>query len=384
MIKLPKIVGEIRKIPIQSYKDIIDHYVDKVSILPAVKAIIQMGSFTTPGLSDIDLIVVLKEGYAAPSWGEISLKKHSEHFEHKEVIAHDIFVINEFIADNAEAYYYIDNQNVLYGCKIGGVISEEIAFDLRQIISLEYSVFSIENIFKLLLKEEIDIRTILLLISTSRHTAFTANSLGIISSDEKSQIVSRVEKIRSGFLNGLRPVESLTQEFSLFISLLFKVIRLSNLKLAQSRKMKGNFITKGSHKTDFYWIENAEEYEEQFKAFILAHENSYFARFICTVPIPIEFRTHLSRYSEISSISGFGLGTELNKIGKFEESYKLRKKVVLDHWSFLEKNDYLKASGKAYCGYGFSSKLPVHKKVAFSMIRYYMKYTFQVKTNYNS
>ena len=124
MINIPPITGSINPVPLSSYKEIIENYMDKTGNLEQVSSIIQMGSFTTPGISDIDLIVVIKEGMPFPEWNEISLKNISKDHKDAEVIAHDIFVIPESVAKNAEAYFYIDQRNILKGERLGGYLSK--------------------------------------------------------------------------------------------------------------------------------------------------------------------------------------------------------------------------------------------------------------------
>ncbi len=375
MIKLPKLVGEIRKVPIKAYKEIIDNYVAKVSVLPAVKSIIQMGSFTAPGLSDIDLIVVLKEDHDAPIWKDISLIQLSDHFEYKEVIAHDIFIINESIADNAEAYFYIDAQVVLHGTRLGGNIKESTKGILRNFLSIEYSVFTLESLFKILLNDELKLRNALLLLSTSRHTATTAANLDIITEKEKLEIVDQVEELRLQFLEGLRPIDDLNNQYFSFLELLFKVIDKDPIINNSSRSILKSRTRRVSNKTEFYWMSNPLKYVSNYIRCVSISKELFLKGRFSIVPIPEVFNTHLLGYGSMksneseSNEKGLGNRQELNVV------YDLRKQVILEHWNFIEKHSFIRSSGKAYCGFGYSPKQNFQRRIIFDILRLYTKFS---------
>ena len=224
MISLPPITGNLRPVPLSSYKEIIGNYVEKVGKLEQVSSIIQMGSFSKPGISDIDLIVTIKDNLPFPSWDQISLKEISKSHKDAEIIAHDIFVIPETIAEKAEAYFYIDQQIILKGDRLGGNISADLAEKCKEFLALEYAVFSLDSIAGLLLSSSAKLRDVILLISTMRHSASIAFDLKIITEEGKIYLIDKIEKIRSEVLSSNYSIEDLAYLFEKFINLLNSTI----------------------------------------------------------------------------------------------------------------------------------------------------------------
>ena len=60
-MKFPRITGSIQHVDPKHYDDLIQSYVEEVSAVDGVLGIALFGSVTTPGLSDIDLIVTVPD-----------------------------------------------------------------------------------------------------------------------------------------------------------------------------------------------------------------------------------------------------------------------------------------------------------------------------------
>ena len=74
-MRFNKLHGSIKYVSLSVYNELISSYVNIVKKVEGVKSIVQIGSFSTPGLSDIDIIVIVDD-LNPPKWDEISIKKY--------------------------------------------------------------------------------------------------------------------------------------------------------------------------------------------------------------------------------------------------------------------------------------------------------------------
>ena len=364
MINLPSIVGSIRSIPISSYKEIINNYVEKAGKLEQVSSIIQMGSFSKPGISDIDLIVTIKDGMRYPSWEEISLKKIAKDHRDSEIVAHDIFVIPESIGQKAEAYFYIDQQNVLKGKPLGGQIEKELAEKCKEFLAIEYALFTLDSIASLLLSPNVDLRSITLLISTMRHSAILAFNVKIIGEEEKEMLISKVEKLRSDILSSNYSLKDFSYLFEKFINILNKTIRviLKNLnKGIVGGHLKKSWIV--SSKAAMVGVDDEIDYLQSFLKLIARQKDSFVSKYIKLFSVPVESQMHIGAYLDGNEKAAVYLRNNFKTVQPFHdknvlnaEARRLRGEIVRTHWEFITKTGYLKSSGKSYCGLSYPEK----------------------------
>ncbi len=190
-----KVVGIINSVEIKLYEKLISKYVEKVKHVDGVKAIMQMGSFTAPGLSDIDIIVVV-DNDNFPKWEDISIKLLLKEEKGYEVIAHDVFVYPEYLSNYIEGLFYIDRKIMLYGEEIGGKLPAKMIEELKLILSFEYTINRLEILAMMVSSTQINIREILLYISTLRHTYTLLNSFKIIDDEECERRIAEIENLR--------------------------------------------------------------------------------------------------------------------------------------------------------------------------------------------
>ena len=381
MISLPSISGNLRPVPLSSYKEIIGNYVEKVGKLEQVSSIIQMGSFSKPGISDIDLIVTIKDNLPFPSWDQISLKEISKSHKDREIIAHDIFVIPETIAENAEAYFYIDQQIILKGDRLGGKISADVAKKCKEFLALEYAVFSLDSIAGLLLSSSAKLRDVVLLISTMRHSASIAFDLKIIAQEEKIALIQRIEKLRTDVLSSNYSVEELSYLFEKFINLLNCTVReLSKSLTLEIENRNTKRFWRINSKTCMLGIENEIDFPEVFKDIINRQSESVFSRYCKIVPVPMKSQMHIGAYLDGNGKAARYFKTNFKIVESFHDTNelnakvrRLRGEVVREHWEFIKKAVYLKSSGKAYCGLSYP-----HRQTYKSWVRKVALY-YQIK-----
>lgn len=364
MIKLPHIVGKIKPVPLSSYSEIINNYVNKVGRIEQVSSIVQMGSFTKPGISDIDLIVTLKPDMPFPRWTDISLKEISKQHKDAEILAHDIFVIPENIAQNAEAYFYIDRQNVLKGKRLGGSLSSDITNKCKEFLAIEYGLFSLAAIAGLLLSDEVSLRNMILLISSMRHTSTIAFGLKVISEDEKNSHIQQVENLRSEILDSKYSLTDVGDLFEKFITLLNQTIAEIAERLSKNileNHLKESWMV--SSKSGMIGVKEDTAYLKSFLDIVKKQKGSFFSKHTKVFSVPIKTQMHIGAYLDGDQMSAVYFRNNFKMVRPFHDkdelnikARELRGKVVVDHWRFLSETGYHKSSGWAYCGLSYPNK----------------------------
>lgn len=378
MINLPPILGNINRVPLSSYKEIIENYIYKVSKLNDVLSIVQIGSFTSPGISDIDMIVVIKDGANFPNWNDISLKNISKNHKDADVIAHDIFVIPEYVAQNAEAYFYIDQQIVLKGDQLGRQLSSDLANKCKEFLALEYAVFSLESIANMLLSSTIKLRNIILLISTMRHSANIAFDLKLINKEKKIALIQEIEKLRSDVLSKEYSSKDFSYLFEKFISLLNDTIVTFSKKLTagiDTKKLKMKWRT--NYQTAMIGIKEEADFPEAFLNIITKQKDSFFSKYTKILPVPIRFQMHMGAYLDGDEEPARFFKNRFKKFPVFHDTNELntkarlvRGKVVKQHWNFINQSGYLQSSGKAYIGLSYPGKNDLNSFIKKNMLLY--------------
>ena len=363
MINIPAIVGKINPVPLSSYYEIIEEYVDKVSRLEQVSSIIQMGSFTKPGISDIDLIVTLKDGMRFPGWDDISLINISKGHRDAEIVAHDIFILPEIITEKAEAYFYIDQQNVLKGKKLGGCLPAEVVEICKKFLALEYAIFSLDSIASILLSTSVEFRRYILLIGSMRHSVMLAFDLNILDENEKNKLVISIEKLRSDVLASAYSQDEISFLTEKFISLLNLTIKVIADEVTNDIHgiLKRTWMV--SPKTGMVGVKGESDYLKSFLQIIDRQENLWYSKYTRIFSVPIKAQMHIGAYLDGNEKAAIYFRNNFKMVKPFHDENelnagvrKLRREVIKTHWQFIEKTGYFKSSGRAYCGLSYPNK----------------------------
>jgi hypothetical protein len=381
MIKIPPITGSICSVPLSSYEEIIDNYVSEVGKIEQVSSIVQIGSFTKPGISDIDLMVTLKDDMPFPGWADISLRELSKWHKDAEIISHDIFAIPESIARNAEAYFYIDQQNVLKGKTLGGNLSKELADKCKEFLALEYAIFSLDSVAGTLLSRSVNLRNIILFISTMRHSVKIALDLKIINESENNLLIAQIEKLRSDVIDSNDSLENLPYLFEMFINILS--ITITEISNKVTREIVGENLKKGwmvSSKTGMIGIENDSDYLHPFIDVINLQRESFLSKYLKVFTVPVRSQMHIGAYLDGNGKAAVYFRNNFKMVRAFHDQNELNTKarqirgeVVRLHWEFINKTGYLQAAGKAYCGLSYFVKNTYKSFLRKNLLHYQLR-----------
>lgn len=125
-------------VPLAEYENAMSRMVEKLSVQPGVISIYQIGSISTPGISDIDMLVVFEDGIKCELNPLQDLSK-SERY----LFAHGLYGIFKTNFFKAQRYTFFHNYNLLWGEQLPIVqsdLSEDDIQVLKNQIALEYLI----------------------------------------------------------------------------------------------------------------------------------------------------------------------------------------------------------------------------------------------------
>jgi hypothetical protein len=105
-----KIIDRPTSIPIESYNDLIDKLINELIKDDNINSIFQVGSIKNPGISDLDLFCIYNSG----SQNKKNYRKPLSNIE-KQILTHNIFVLNSEDVSNWLSYNQLSNYRLLYG-----------------------------------------------------------------------------------------------------------------------------------------------------------------------------------------------------------------------------------------------------------------------------
>lgn len=324
-----KITETISYVPLETYDDLIAYYVDTVSKIKGVKSIVQMGSFTSPGLSDLDLIVIVDDHHP-PKFEDVSLKKILNGKSGAEIIAHDVFIYPSSLSKYIEGLFYIDQKTLLFGDPIGGHLPAQKIEKLKLILSFEYTIHRLESLVALTYMPVVDIREILLFISTLRHTYKLLADFNIISEEECKEHVREIEELRTEAIdNDSQSFKSKLNDWILpcFRAIYGNAIKLGEL-LGYDNGMARNKWILNSKKLIFTFdnLVNSEMFFRKSQFF-----NKTFRGKVTVQAMPAAAEIHTQYYQSASAYAG-----DLEQLAPLDLRYNL----ALRHAEFLTKHNY--------------------------------------------
>ena len=322
--------GSINSVSMSIYEELISSYVERVKNVKGVKSIVQIGSFTTPGLSDIDLIIIVDDT-KAPKWEDISIRKILKGKKGFEVIAHDVFVYPESLSKYIEGLFYINKKKVLFGKDIGGHLTVNEVNGLKLILSFEYTIHRLQSLIMLTSLKKTNVRDILLFISTLRHTYTLLKDFNIITKEECDKRINSIEVLRNSSLNSSST--ELADELNNWILPSFNAIYNSALLLG---KKLNYFNTTKKQK----WVLNFKNLvfniNEVEMASIFFKNKDFINKFFCgkmtIIPMPSLVREHIRDYIKKNYV-----GT--NNIEKVNLNI-MRYNLAIEHQKFINFNNY--------------------------------------------
>ena len=131
-------------VALKEYHAAISRMVQKLSRFPGVVSIFQIGSISTPGISDIDLLIVFEDKVKCDLNPLESLRKSERYF-----FTHELYGVSVSSFLNAQMYTFFHNYKLLWGQDLlsinSCILSGDAISDLKIQTALEYLIKMLIN-----------------------------------------------------------------------------------------------------------------------------------------------------------------------------------------------------------------------------------------------
>lgn len=113
---MSKLVYDIKQYKYNDYEEVLYNYIKKIKKCKDIISIYKFGDISYPGLSDIDILIVLEDKVLEFNYKKYSAIRYKE--KEKYIFLHEPFIINRSLAEKAEILYPLTNLSHLEGEKI--------------------------------------------------------------------------------------------------------------------------------------------------------------------------------------------------------------------------------------------------------------------------
>lgn len=358
-MKFPPFDGVVKHVDVSHYDDLVNSYVEKVRVLEGVLGVTKFGSVSTPGLSDVDLVVTVADQGPWPEWEKISLRKHASGHPAESVVAHDIFVWPKSVARNAEAFFYVDQQTNLLGDPLGGVIHDKTIANLKTLVAMDYLIHRFESLAALLTAPAISLRNVVLFTSTLRHSCKLAVDLGVMDADEQAAIFGDISQLRQASLEGNVTQRDLDCWPDRLVDLLWKLTNVIGQRLGLDDHASVRCWSPSTRQ--IFENSTAENGVDEWERAVFTQSNRWAAKYVRYNPVPAIAFQHVKHYVQSSPDSeaffrkhfqrSFCSASHLPSLSNDQVvARKFRVETVLQHWKFIHDTGYTLSSGAGYLG----------------------------------
>lgn len=184
-------------VPKARYEEIVAAFVNKLKKYDDILAVYQIGSINTPGISDVDLLIVLKDK-AAIDPRLLSIKSLNE--EEKYVFMHEARILNVSALRHLNYRFNVESLKKIYDKYHLNLTLDEYLDDnefQKVSIIIDYSMDLIERFISLITVKKVYVRPMLCLLLSLRHTIIVFNSMGIGDVEGSDDYIENVVNLRN-------------------------------------------------------------------------------------------------------------------------------------------------------------------------------------------
>lgn len=191
-----EIVKDIKVVDQHAYAAAITKYISAVKQIGAVKAVYQLGSVNSPGISDVDLIVVVENGADPVSLQRISINHSGLPQGYRDLFIHDVYLHDTHTFKDLLYVTHCDNLKQRYGSalphhEVGGIDEKILA--LHYIF--DFVASRLAQFTSFLMSRKISYRGLLVRVASIKHSYFLLNKLDVYDKDLEAYI-ERIDRCR--------------------------------------------------------------------------------------------------------------------------------------------------------------------------------------------
>jgi len=338
-----------------------DTYVKTVMQVPAVKAIYQMGSITTPGISDLDLIVVLDDDAASTHKTHYSTRRLTKKEQY--IFMHPgAMVTNESTFRNLPLLIHASNLRRLLGEDLAQIsLTSSEGRHVAYAVLIDHSIHLLHQLMKSVLSRVIPTRRTLMSLSSIKHSLALVKEADLEVLDTWRTFQAEIEELKRNWLtreDRQRLVHLLGKGISILLEILLHIEHaltrhhLIQVKNGVPRHMKAIFHSHSS--VTFFANRVADMYRSEARLigksnFHIKMGQRHFNLTLSVLPLPLVFYCHFLSYTKGSTWLSRSLsrlfqdnGRGINKSVHVDKSYQLLMTRRVDLWGknieFLSKN----------------------------------------------
>lgn len=187
------------KYGLKDYERVLDKIRNKAKKTGEILSVYTFGQVSVPGISDIDLIFVLKEGSKLPGF----LKKNYIDRDSNYLIFHPFFIITEDIMKNMRYIYPNSNFVKIYGKEIGIINpSKDELKKIKTYLTTDVILrhFPVDYLY-ILLSKSLNVRMILVRLNALGHSFRIFSDISGIKKQSWNDFSKRVENIRKNWFS---------------------------------------------------------------------------------------------------------------------------------------------------------------------------------------
>lgn len=195
-----QIFNEPEYLSVQDYADALAKYVERVSSLRNVVSVYTMGSVRAPGLSDLDVIVVVGDQFHPRNSRKISTYGIDDR-----LFIHGPAVIPWSQASNLQYIIYASDLKLIHGTPALSEFSElpeNVSVILKKCYLIDFVEGRLSQFARAIAKRKLDKRAWIARLWSITHTERIATSLGVPLSNAVRARIRKIEKLRDSWLRG--------------------------------------------------------------------------------------------------------------------------------------------------------------------------------------
>lgn len=166
-----------RKI-IADYERVLLTYLNKIRN-DDVLAVYRIGSIANPGISDLDVIVIVKDSLQRERVDLYSIEELSE--DERYIFMHNAYILPKSIAHSINAVFNVENINLIYGADIlkDSVYKYDVRYEYAAKVAciVDFSMDILKALALSVVGRKIYVRSLLCLLLSLRHTIILCNSI---------------------------------------------------------------------------------------------------------------------------------------------------------------------------------------------------------------
>lgn len=338
-LKAMKLYNPPLPVDIEEYNRAIDSYLARAGKLSGVRSIYTMGSIKAPGLSDIDIIVVVENEFDP----HLSVNLSTSGID-KNLYIHGPVVVPESLTQDLQYLIYATGLTRLSGSDKLQEISD-LDTDKLNTLSLAYLVDFTESrlvqLSDVMYQQSVDQRGWMARLWSLTHSVNMMTQVGLIMSDKSQKVIAAIRDMRTAWLeDGEFDPAKFNELLVDSVAVNKEIMRLALRKLYEKgvEDSQARFIVVGNKMICFQKDQEECIYKKREISFLGHTQSVRFARhnFI--------YAEHLARYGYRHN------GEYKNRSLGIDQCLNKRAKIVKTHWEWLSRHCPNAGSMKGYLG----------------------------------